>query len=682
MVTLITTMTCLFGASVFDLDNPEWIDAVLADARLEQKRDTNSVYEMTPFASREEWEKTAESLRNRILIACGLYPLPERTPLNPSITGRTEHADYIIENVALEALPGFYVTGNLYRPTGEGPFPAVACPHGHWENGRFENTDTCSVAGRCITFARMGIVAFSYDMVGYNDSRQFAKSWGHSPEGIPLEERRRQALWGIHPFGVQLWSSMRVLDFLEGLPYVDKDRLACTGASGGGTQTFALFAVDPRVKVSAPVNMISHTMQGGCMCENAPLIRFDVCNMEIGALMAPRPMLMVSATGDWTKETPQVEFPAIRGIYALYDAADRVENHHVDAGHNYNRESREAVYRFFGKWLLNDKAFNNFTEPSFEVEPPAALRVFADDHLPNTAKTQDEIISDMIDSAKTRWANLLPKTPAETNTFKQQFGDALRQVLSVSTPLPEEISIRTVARRRAAGIEASYLVLGRKEKGEAFRAILFRPVSNRHVKHAVVLVTGKSLDEITSARAAAPFSYVRAFVHAQVPVLLVEPFLTSGKGERKYEKFPDTFVPTDTAYRIQDILTATTFLRSQLPAKAHLNLIGLDRAGMWCLFAGAMDEQIASVLVDLHHFDTNDDAAWIASYYIPCIRSAGDVLTACALTAPRKLALFNVAETFDKDTAQRFFTKGRFQVLQKTPAAAQMVNFIKVASLD
>lgn len=680
MMTLITTMTCLFGAGTVEFHNPEWTNAMLADARLEQKRDTNTVYEMTPFATREAWEKTAEALRSRILIACGLYPLPERTPLNPLVTGRTEHPDYIVENVALEALPGFYVTGNLYRPTGEGPFPAVACPHGHWEKGRFENTETCSVAGRCITFARMGIVAFSYDMVGYNDSRQFAKSWGHSPEGIPLEERRRQALWGIHPFGVQLWSSMRVLDFLESLPFVDKDRLACTGASGGGTQTFALAAVDPRVKVSAPVNMISHTMQGGCMCENAPLIRFDVCNMEIGALMAPRPMLMVSATGDWTKKTPEVEFPAIRGIYALYDAADRVENHHVDAGHNYNRESREAVYRFLGKWLLNSDRFHDFAEPPFEVEQIEVLRVFADDQLPSSAKTQEEIISDMIASAKTRWGNVLPKTPAETANFKQQFGDALRQVLSISVPLPNEINIRTIAKRRAAGIEESYLVLGRKEKGEAFRAILFRPLASRRVEHAVVLVTNKNLEEISRARTVAPFTYVRALLNAHVPTLLVEPFLTSGKGERQYAKFPDTFVPTDTMCRIQDIVTAVKFLRSQIPAKTHL--VGLQEAGMWCLFAGAIDDDIASVLVDMNHFDTTDDAAWVQKYYVPCIRNVGDVLTACALIAPRRLTLFNVTETFDRNALQRFSTKNRIQILQKSPTVIQMIKFMKDASRD
>src|SRR5690606_37701194 len=147
---------------------------------------------------------------------------------------------------------------------------------------------------RHITFARMGIVAFSYDMIGYNDSMQFEHNWGGEKE----------KLWGLHPFAMQLWSSIRAVDFLSELPDVDPERIAATGASGGGTQTFSLMAVDPRIKVAAPVNMISSTMQGGCLCENAPIIRLNNSNMEIGALMAPRPLLLVSATGDWTRETP------------------------------------------------------------------------------------------------------------------------------------------------------------------------------------------------------------------------------------------------------------------------------------------------------------------------------------------------------------------------------------------
>jgi len=301
-------------------DQPE----AVRDRRAETVRDTDTVFTMPKFDSLEDWEAFAARLRRRILLSSGLWPLPERTPLNARVFDRVMHDDYTIEKVHFEARPGFLATGNLYRPVGEGPFPGVASPHGHWEEGRLANEESGSVPGRCITLARMGCVVFSYDMIGYNDSRQFEHRWGGE----------REKLWAMHPFAFQLWTSMRAIDFLQGLPDVDPDRIACTGASGGGTQTFTLMAVDPRVKVAAPVNMISCSMQGGCLCENAPILRLDCSNQEIGALMAPRPLLMVSATGDWTRETPRVEFPAVRSIYRLYNAEDRVENVHIDAGHN------------------------------------------------------------------------------------------------------------------------------------------------------------------------------------------------------------------------------------------------------------------------------------------------------------------------------------------------------------
>jgi hypothetical protein len=117
----------------------------------------------------------------------------------------------------------------------------------------------------------------------------------------------------------------------------------------GRAQTFFLMAVEDRVKAAVPVNMISATSQGG-VCENAPNLRAgwtDFSNMVVGALMAPRPLLIVSATGDWTTDTPTEVYPAIKSIYRLFGAENDVENVHVDSPHNYNKDSREAMHKFF-----------------------------------------------------------------------------------------------------------------------------------------------------------------------------------------------------------------------------------------------------------------------------------------------------------------------------------------------
>ena len=338
----------------------------------------------------DAWTTRAEYLRQHVLASAGLLPLPDRTALSPVIFGEVTRADYRVSKVYFESLPGFFVTGNLYRPTGDGPFPAVLSPHGHWTYGRLENTPTASGPARAIGLARQGFVVFTYDMIGYNDSRQLPHTFGG----------RRESLWGLSLAGLQLWNSIRALDFLETLPYVRRDALAATGESGGGTQTFLLAAVDSRVKVAVPVNMISLHMQGGCLCENPPGLRLATTNVEIAATFAPRPLLMVSATGDWTKETLEVEYPAVRAIYELYGAADRVQAVRMTAEHNYNKDSREAMYAWMARWLQSAPADAKVAERSFTVEPLSDLLVFHQRPLPAEAVTAAQLTEAWIAAAR------------------------------------------------------------------------------------------------------------------------------------------------------------------------------------------------------------------------------------------------------------------------------------------
>jgi len=432
---------------------------------VDRVRHTDTVYTMPEFESVAAWEDYAEDLRKRILISSGLYPLPERTPLNAKISGRVQLDDYSVEKVRIEAWPGFYVTGNLYRPVGDGPFPGVLMPHGHWAEGRLEDGERGSVPARAITFARMGAVAFTIDMVGYNDSCQLEHRWSDSAK----------KLWGIHPFALQLWGSIRALDFLEDLPDVDPERLGCTGASGGGTQTFSLMAVDPRVKVAAPVNMISSTMQGGCVCENAPVLRLDNSNMEIGALMAPRPLLMVSATGDWTRETPRVEYPAIRSVYALYGAEHRIANVHVDAPHNYNLDSREAVYPFFGRWLIDDtRDWSDFSEPPYMAETKEDLLVFPAGIPPVEADGEEKIFETIRAAIEGKWDEVLPRSREERIEFAHRFGDVLETVLGARVPAANDLASERMRMDRRDGYVVEAWIIGRRDVGDRIPAILFR----------------------------------------------------------------------------------------------------------------------------------------------------------------------------------------------------------------
>ncbi len=351
-------------------------------------------------ASLEEWRGRAAYLREHILASAGLLPLPERTPLDPQVFDERKHEDYTVSKVYFESRPGFFVTGNLYKPIGAGPFPAVLSPHGHWAYGRLENSESASVPGRAINLARQGFVVLTYDMIGFNDSRQLSHSFGGP----------RESLWGLTLAGLQIWNGIRSLDFLESLPEVDRGRIACTGASGGGTQTFLIAAVDERVRVAAPVNMISLHMQGGCLCENPPGLRLDTDNVELAATIAPRPLLMVSATGDWTSETMQLEYPEMRRFYALFEAEDRVHAVQMQAQHNYNRESREEVYAWLARWLKGAPPDVRVTETPFEPDRLRDVLVFLDRPLPGHAVTASELTEAWIDSAKRQLREADPLT--------------------------------------------------------------------------------------------------------------------------------------------------------------------------------------------------------------------------------------------------------------------------------
>ena len=292
------------------------------------------------YSNLAEWQQRARTNREAILRGTGLLPLPRRCPLNPIVHSLRRYEGYTVENVAIESLPGVFVTGSLYRPTGgAGPFPAVLCSPGHWSSredyGRFRP----DMQKRCATLARMGAIALSYDMVGYGD-------WANAG----WEHRRPDAL------KMQLWNSIRLLDYLCTRADVDSSRIAITGASGGGTQTFLLTAVDDRIAVSVPVVMVSAHFFGGCVCESGMPIHksrsHETNNTDIAAMAAPRPQLIISDGQDWTKNVPDVEFPYIRDVYRLYAAQDRVENLHLaDEGHDYGWSKRIGAYKFLAKHL-------------------------------------------------------------------------------------------------------------------------------------------------------------------------------------------------------------------------------------------------------------------------------------------------------------------------------------------
>lgn len=626
------------------------------DRRVTHPRTGDTTYQMPEYRTKSHWVKRRAELRRHILVSCGLWPSPDKKPLNPHIFGRIERDGYTVEKVYFESLPGFLVTGNLYRPRGKtGPFPAIVCPHGHWKRGRLEDIERGSVPGRCINFARQGYVVFTYDMIGYNDSKQLP----HNFRGD------REDLWGINLMGLQLWNGIRVVDFLCSLEDVDAQRIACTGASGGGTQTFMLMAVDERVKVAAPVNMISAHFQGGCLCENAPLLRLDTYNVEIGAMMAPRPLILVCCTGDWTKNTPNVEYPDIRRIYELFGAGDRVHTVQVDAEHNYNLASREAVYAWFGRWLLGVRDAQSLKEQPFEVEPEEDLLVFADRPLPDNALDREALVAQIIRDRREQLDALAPVSPENLAKFQRVVGSAMRHTLSVETPRLSDVVAEPLGEVRGRTWSAQRLLIGREGKGDQIPALLFAPESAPKRTPATLLVHPDGKAALMNADLSAPGRLVSSLLRRGHRVLTIDCFLTGEfnpngeKTERKRNiKHFTTFNRTDMAERVQDVLTALTYLRSRKEV-GQVNLVGLREAGLWCLLARSQAPWVRAAAADCVRLGTDDDAAYLGKRFIPGLRRAGDFRAAAALCAPGRLLLHDLGRRFDASWAQAAYRSAR-----------------------
>lgn len=626
------------------------------DRRLVEIRHLDYPFTFAGYRTRSAWLKRAAALRNQLRMAVGLWPEPPRGPLNPVVTRRSERDGFSVENIYFESHPGFFVTGNLYRPhpLPPGKLPALLVAHGHWKEGRLVNRspEEDSMPGLCINIARRGGIAFSYDMIGYNDSCQLPHQFGR-------DEADKLALWGLCLMSLQAFNSLRAVDYLLALPETDPQRLAITGASGGGTQTFILAALDDRIRACAPAVMVSSIMQGGCLCENAPGLRVGANNMEIAALAAPRPQLLISCTGDWTSNTPWNELPAVRRIYQLYGkpAAGRIENYHQQAGHNYNRKSREALYGWLGRlWFgIKDPAYA--AELPFDAGPLDDLRVFPGRKPPAGSQTPESLTAYVKERAQAWLEARKPVDAASLKRFRKEAGPLLAQVLGVWQPKAGEILAReeswtSFGQGKPACAGLSRLWLSRKGVGDLLHGTLAWPAGKKRAPLVVVMHNQGSWALFDMARGE-PGVFVSALLAAGSAALVLDTFEANALfGKRARLRNHDLgYNKPAICERVQDVLTALGWALGQKRVQ-HASLAGLKFGTSTTLLARAQATGVRRTLVDANGFNSADDDSYYWDACAPGLRLAGGLPAAAALAAPGELCLVNTAGKFDTTWAE------------------------------
>jgi len=347
------------------------------------------------YASADEWKARHDELHEQYMYMLGLSPLPEKNPLEATVTGTLSGEGYVVEKLHYQSRPHLYVTANLYRPAKiaqDERLPAVLYVCGHSGMGRNGNKTAFQAHG--IWFARHGYVCLMVDTLQlgeiaaiHHGTYREGRWWWHSR--------------GYTPAGVECWNGVRGIDYLISRPDVDPERIAVTGISGGGAATFWISAADERVKVAVPVSGMAdlesyipnRVINGHCDC----MFLYNTYEWpwtRIAALIAPRPMLFVNSDEDviFPMDANGRVINRLERIYSLYGKSDLVDSFVSIGGHAYRKDIRQGVYRFINTYLKSDSSPVTDSEVAVDggnggagalVIKPEDLRVFeTDDDLP------------------------------------------------------------------------------------------------------------------------------------------------------------------------------------------------------------------------------------------------------------------------------------------------------------
>lgn len=651
------------------------------DVRLQPRKDLNGYFPFEVPEGKAAWEARADELRRQVLVATGLWPMPEKTPLNAVTHGKFGRPGFTVEKVYFESVPNHFVTGLLFRPD-DGKQnvrrPAVLCPHGHGGRlqdygekqirqlivdgaERFESSGRFPKLARCAQLARMGCVVFIFDMLGYADSQQISYQLAHRFAKQRPEFEGKES-WGLFSaqaemrlqsiMGIQTWNSIRCLDFLESLPDVDSSRMAVTGGSGGGTQTILLCAIDPRPMAAFPNGMVSTSMQGGCTCENCSLLRVGSGNVELAALFAPKPQAMTAAN-DWTKEMMTKGYPELQQLYAMLGAKGNVYCRPLlHFPHNYNYVSRATMYSWFNRHMKLGLE-EPIVEEDFEFLTAEENRVWNDEHpQPEGGDDYERSLTKYLaETSDKQIAELTPYDADSLQKYREVIGGAYKTIIGRDLPDYDNIKRTKVDKQKRNGFLYFEDIIHLDSNGEELPVISLYPTAvkwngdvviwiDRAGKQGLFAESGEPRNEVVRLLDGGA-SLVSADLFAQGEFLgsgeplTQQPVVTNPREAAAY-----TYCYNDTLFvqRVHDVLTLIAWVGGDEHEPKRLNLIGTSGAGPLAaaarIVAGGRIDKLA---VDTQGFRFEDLTSYRHPDFLVGSVKYGDLPALLALSAPHPL---------------------------------------------
>ena len=317
------------------------------------------------YNNKEQWEARRDTLRREVrqrleldkfLDSCVVTKDKKGNLVRPVILSKIrKHDGYTTQNICIELTPGQHLFGTIYASLKKGKHALIVCPDGHWPY-RYRKDEQ----QRLGTLARMGAVCVDFDLYG----------WGESAKEVGDHHSSRAHVY-------QAACGYVLLDWmLKNRKDIDTERVGVMGGSGGGTHTVMLSLLDERVTASAPVVHLASHFDGGCPCESGMPVQLSAggtCEPELAAVIAPKPLLIVSDGGDWTSSVPTLEFPYLQRIYGFYGAQEKVRNVHLpNERHDFRENKRKAVYDFFIDVFGLDRSM--LDESKITIEPEETLK--------------------------------------------------------------------------------------------------------------------------------------------------------------------------------------------------------------------------------------------------------------------------------------------------------------------